>query len=399
MNHNKARKLLVKYFLGGINPTEKALLDSWLEESARHQELFDRLRNDNSLKTRYDIYMDIDSEEAWKEFKKDCLPHRNIHRVVLRYAAMFLLPLVIAAVAWYYNIYTLKEDTLLNEKTVAAADSIRPGISEAILCLPHQRAKVLQSTGKIVAAGPIRNVVVQSGILIYPQRHDYIAQKNEAEGMNEKEESHTLSTRKGNEFRVIFEDGTEVHLNYDTKLRYPANFDSKERVVYLEGEAYFKIAKDSRPFYVVTQNGTVKQYGTEFNVNTFNSGTTEVALVRGSISIIPKGGTGEKHLMPGQLACSARNGSVSIQNVDITPYVAWNDGRLVFEDKRLEDIMKILARWYSVDVVFESDELKDLHFTGDMDRYGTIIPFLNAIKRATDINMDIQGKRIVITTN
>ena len=111
-------------------------------------------------------------------------------------------------------------------------------------------------------------------------------------------------------------------------------------MVYLKGEAYFKIAKDTRPFYVVTDQGIIKQYGTEFNVNTFASGRTEVALVKGSISIIPQGSTQEQLIEPGQLAHIEQKGNnISIYNVDLTPYIAWNEGRLIFENRYFSKII------------------------------------------------------------
>lgn len=205
---------------------------------------------------------------------------------------------------------------------------------------------------------------------------------------------------KGNEFRVTFEDGTTVHLNYNTEIRYPVKFSKTKRMVYLKGEAYFKIAKDTRPFYVITDQGIIKQYGTEFNVNTFTSGRTEVALVKGSISIIPQGSTQEQLIEPGQLAHIEQKGNnISIYNVDLTPYIAWNEGRLIFENRTLENIVEILEHWYNVNISFGTSELKQLRFTGNMDRYATISPILKAIARTTNLQIKIEGREILITDN
>ncbi len=71
------------------------------------------------------------------------------------------------------------------------------------------------------------------------------------------------------DFWITLDDGTIVHLNYNTRLRFPARFAGDSRTVYLDGEAYIKVAVDKdRPFMVVTSNATIKQYGTEFSVNT-----------------------------------------------------------------------------------------------------------------------------------
>ena len=217
---------------------------------------------------------------------------------------------------------------------------------------------------------------------------------------NETIENNTLTTEQGNEFRVTFEDGTTVHLNYNTEIRYPVKFSKTKRIVYLKGEAYFKIAKDSRPFYVITDHGTIKQYGTEFNVNTFIPERTEIALVKGSISIISKESAQEQFIKPGQLAHIEQKGNnVSIYDVDLTPYVAWNEGRLIFENRTLENIVEILEHWYNVNISFGTSELKQLRFTGNMDRYATITPILKAIARTTNLQINIKDREILITDN
>ena len=135
-------------------------------------------------------------------------------------------------------------------------------------------------------------------------------------------ENNKLSTYDDSEFWMTFEDGTRVHLNYNTTLKYPPHFTSNSRTVYLDGEAYFEVAKDNkRPFRVVTANGVVRQYGTSFNVNTYMNGVTKVVLVDGSVSVLPNLG-GEYKMKPGELAVlHAATQEVQISEVNIEPYV------------------------------------------------------------------------------
>lgn len=213
-------------------------------------------------------------------------------------------------------------------------------------------------------------------------------------------ENNTLTTEQGNEFKVIFEDGTSVHLNYNTEIRYPIKFSKTKRLVYLKGEAYFKIAKDNRPFYIITDQSIIKQYGTEFNVNTFTPKQTEVALVKGHISITSKSNNQEHHIRPGQLACiTSGNDTIAIHDVDLTPYIAWNEGRLIFDNRPLENIVRILEHWYNVNISFSSPELGYLRLSGNMDRYSTITPILKAIARTTNLQIKIDGREILITDN
>ena len=277
--------------------------------------------------------------------------------------------------------------------------TIQPGIPKATLILAENNKQSLTPTYPIpVKVNHSTTAIAQNGTLIYPTTpniNDTLHTKQ-----NETIENNTLTTEQGNEFRVTFEDGTTVHLNYNTEIRYPVKFSKTKRIVYLKGEAYFKIAKDSRPFYVITDQGTIKQYGTEFNVNTFIPERTEVALVKGSISIVSKESAQEQFIKPGQLAHIEQNGNnVSIYDVDLTPYVAWNEGRLIFENRTLENIVEILEHWYNVNISFGTPELKQLRFTGNMDRYATITPIIKAIARTTNLQINIKDREILITDN
>ena len=120
------------------------------------------------------------------------------------------------------------------------------------------------------------------------------------------------------------------------------------------------MAKDkNRPFIVHTPNGDVKQYGTEFNINTKDEiGVTRIVLVNGSISITPKGGR-EYMMKPSDMAIlQPESGEAMINQVDITPYIAWNIGTFVFEDCTQEQLMRVLSHWYNKRVQFESEEIR-----------------------------------------
>ena len=344
-------ELIAKYLLGDITEHEKKQLDNWIKTSPQHEEFFNRLRTSASFRKRYEAYTQINSHQAWKYFKKKYC-QVSVTSILLKYAAILILPIIITAGGWYF--YTASEKQISDNLTLG--DAIQPGIPKATLILAGNDKQSLTPT--------------------YP------------------------TTEQGNEFRVTFEDGTTVHLNYNTEIRYPVKFSKTKRMGYLKGEAYFKIAKDTRPFYVITDQGIIKQYGTEFNVNTFTSERTEVALVKGSISIIPQGSTQEQLIEPGQLVHIEQKGNnISIYNVDLTPYIAWNEGRLIFENRTLENIVEILEHWYNVNISFGTSELKQLRFTGNMDRYATISPILKAIARTTNLQIKIEGREILITDN
>ena len=342
---------------------------------------FNRLRTSASFRKRYEAYTQINSHQAWKHFKKKYC-QVSVTSILLKYAAILILPIIIAAGGWYFYIASEKQIS----DNLALGDAIQPGIPKATLILAGNDKQSLTPTYPTpVKVNHSTTAIAQNGALIYPSTPNInidISQKQQPEIV----EKNTLTTEQGNEFRVTFEDGTTVHLNYNTEIRYPVKFSKTKRTVYLKGEAYFKIAKDARPFYVVTDQGIIlilpftnaTSVRPEVNVLTLNS--VPYCL------IIPQGSTQEQLIEPGQLAHIEQKGNnISIYNVDLTPYIAWNEGRLIFENRTLENIVEILEHWYNVNISFGTSELKQLRFTGNMDRYATISPILKAIARTTNL--------------
>ena len=393
-------QILAKHFLGNITDQEEEILKKWISLSDENKALFQKLSSADKLSVKYKNYTEINSERAWGRFKKKHI--RSSRIFVLRYAATLLLPIFIACGMWYFSLDNKKEEKR------EVAETVLPGISQATLTLPGNQKRVLTgcstspiNVNKSTIAVPHNGTLIYSPIV--PEK--ITNSENEPEEKQPEEikagnnENNTLTTEGGNEFWVKLEDGTVIHLNYNTELRYPVRFGNHERTVYLKGEAYFKIAKDARPFYVITDEGSIKQYGTEFNVNTFTPGRTEVVLVRGKISLSATSKNKETFLKPGQVAnLQKNNGGIEVRDIDPATYVGWNYGRLIFNNTTLEDIMQTLKHWYGVNIYFEQESLKNLHFTGDMDRYGSINPILQAIAQTTNIRISIKEKKVIISS-
>ena len=152
-------------------------------------------------------------------------------------------------------------------------------------------------------------------------------------------------------------------------------------------------------------------HGTEFNVNTrvnnvngnLNDQTTNlpnhqtaVVLVNGKVSVMPVDGM-EKMLQPGEMAVlSSSQRNVSITQVDTEPYVAWNTGTFAFNDMPLSKLMEVIARWYNMEVSYDKEDLKDLLFSGEFDRYGGIEPIIKGMNMAMDLDMEVHEGKIII---
>jgi len=378
MKHKTNPNILIFRKLIGICSEEDELkLYEWINKSAHNKQKYDHFFAERRFTELYHTYQNIDANKAWYDFNKIYMPRRlRIRKTILRYAAILIVP-IIGIALWLTIQSKYTKPQLSPEAYTAMVKSVKSGKNNATLIL---------SNGKKV---PLGSVVNQTNKQVIPIMAQSIVQSISGEQDN------TMVTKKGSEYWLTFEDGSVVHLNYNTSLTYPTHFSETDRTVYLDGEAYFLIAKDSkRPFRVIYHNGMIKEYGTEFNVNTRSKDGIEVVLVKGSISLIPKEGH-EQMIKPGEMAI-AKSGNVQISKVDLEPYVAWNSGRFVFEDYTIERIMKVISQWYNMKVTFGSESIKHVHFTGDVDRYGTLSPILEAIRNVTGLDIEIKGEYIIL---
>lgn len=211
------------------------------------------------------------------------------------------------------------------------------------------------------------------------------------------------------EFWMTLPDGTRVHLNYNSSLTYPLAFTGSSREVVLEGEAYFFVAKDKRrPFIVHTRYGDVKEYGTEFDVNTrYDSHESQgaygirgkglsVVLVEGSISIIPHNKE-EYMLKPGDLAVVAHDAEVpQIKQVDTTPFTSWNTGYFAFNDCPLDKLLDVVGRWHGKNIKFADNSLRKIHFNGELDRYESLENIISALEKSTGTKMRVTSDVITV---
>lgn len=161
---------------------------------------------------------------------------------------------------------------------------------------------------------------------------------------------------------VILPDGTTVRLNSGTTLGYSKNFNSGERTVSLEGEAFFDVSKDPlHPFVIKTKSLDFKVYGTSFNIQAYpNEKMVNTTLVEGSLGVMGKNGHELAKLVPGENAAFRENDKkLEISKVSLDLYTSWKDGLITFSNEKLKDIAKKIERWYNVEIVIKNPRLGD----------------------------------------
>ncbi|MGM9760271.1 MAG: FecR family protein [Parabacteroides sp.] len=152
--------------------------------------------------------------------------------------------------------------------------------------------------------------------------------------------------------RIELPDSSSVWLNSGSRLRYPSRFEEKERLVELEGEGFFEVKADrEHPFTVgVPQGMKVTAHGTKFNVSAYaDDEELKTTLVNGVVDV--KLGNQQVTLKPNEQArLNLMAHRLTLADVYVDEETAWREGRLVFRNTPLDEIMKKLSRKYNVDI-------------------------------------------------
>ena len=174
-------------------------------------------------------------------------------------------------------------------------------------------------------------------------------------------ENNTVTIPPGKSYNITLADGTKVFMYAGSRLTYPVVFSGKERRVYLEGEAYFKVTKDkAHPFVISTEKADAKVLGTELNVSCYKGEPCHVALLTGSVLVSDKKETRSVKLVPGQGVTVNENTPLAMSAENMDTYTYWLQGFIYYDDASLAEVTKNIGRWYNVNVVFDNEALKNL---------------------------------------
>jgi len=354
MTVKKSERLIVKFITNQASQEEIEKLTEWLKEE-EHQIVFK-----NFIKTNYaidSVMNSFDSTEVKKQLSERIQKEKNVFQKrrfssYYKYAAVLVLVLG--------SLYFYKNSNLFDDK-------------ENVI-VPRQDEIVLQSgseSSETIDVSESRNVTDKEGNIIGKQEKNRLVYSN---GYSTgKLVYNTLKIPYGKKFEVQLSDGTVIHMNSGTSLRYPVQFlKNKSRQVYLTGEAYFEVSKDKEhPFTVNTQEVNVEVLGTKFNVNSYTEDTsTDVVLVEGKVSLYKDKKTTENqvYLLPGIKGSNKRGQQkITTEEVNTDYYTAWVKGSLVFKNESFSSIIKKLERQYNVTFVNKNKALGKEIFNARFD--------------------------------
>lgn len=236
----------------------------------------------------------------------------------------------------------------------------------------------------------------------------------------------------GSKGSLILPDGTKVWLNAGSKLNYATNYNTKERIVKLEGEGYFDVVTNpDKPFIVEAKGLKIKAYGTSFNVKAYTDEKEVITtLVKGRVLIE---GENKQHKLftiemkpkqtvtyftEEQMAQSVNSSDISKGETEETPkathspdseipvvkenvenierFTSWKDNRWIIENEELTSLLKQLERRYDVNITVKGEDLNKFHFSGTIENE-SIEQVLSFLRLTLPIKYKIDKDRIELT--
>lgn len=372
--------LIKKSLIKDLSDKEQKELDQLLDDQSL-QDVYKELSDRGYLKKQFMEYEKYSSQKAYCEFKER-RGHSGRIRIV-RWVAVVAAVWVLALGVTLWMTFGKKE----NVAPLPVASKIIPaGEKKATLTLADgTEVHVEEITAQILQEKGM-NIEYRNGEIVYHK-----SEEKTTEVVYNK-----LEVPRGGECMIKLDDGTKVWVNAETKLKYPVAFVGDRREVVLEGEAFFDVAKNEKPFIVETSFGDVRVLGTAFGISAYASESESyTTLVRGKVSV-EREGMKPVVILPGEQVVTSKDGKMIKQQVDVEEFVGWKDGIYVFKEKSLGEIMKTLERWYNISVDFQEKSLVDLPFTGNLKRYDDINVFFDALTRTGDMKYRVEGNQVIL---
>jgi len=318
-------------------------------------------------------------------------------------AAVAASILLVVSVASYFIFFKVPDDS--DAMTLAQAVTqagIAPGNDRAVITLGDGRTITLDESG-------VGLLAEEAGIHINKLAEGEISYESSSKSATEIEAVtyNTIQIPKGGQYRLVLPDGTKVHLNSASTLRYPTRFTGMSREVELTGEAYFEVtqrlsenggpatAPSKIPFIVKTASQQVEVLGTVFNINAYHEQQTKTTLVEGSVRVVTN--TAEAvRLQPGEVAtCTAGQTGLVVEKADLDGDLAWHNGYFIFNDENIRSIMERVARWYDVEVAYVG-KMDDKRFGGIFQRSKSITQLLENFRTTGLVDFKITERRITV---
>ncbi|MFY0255195.1 FecR family protein [Chitinophaga sp. 30R24] len=372
MQKEEAQELLKRYREGLCTREEKKKIETWFrhvqqttnwkvpeeENTATRDRMYDRIVQ------QIDVLETVPLKVAF------------IRRYRWKIAAAVLLLIGIGNVI-LWQLRPVQHQVIANNP----AAQLPPGTTGAMLTLSNGQQILLDSTNNgVLATQGDAKIIKDNGQVAY-----------QASAQTQEAVYNTITTPVGRTFKVVLPDSTQVWLNAASSITYPTAFTGKERMVSINGEAYFTVAhRAKQPFRVKAGKEIIEDLGTSFNVNVYpDEPSQKITLVEGAIKVRLQ------QLKPAEQAIIALSGAMTLlEDVEVENVVAWKNGNFHFNSVDIYTIMRQVARWYNIKVEYQASV--DETFSGGISRSANLSELLHILETTGKIHFEIKDRTIII---
>lgn len=358
------------------------------------------IKESSELPSVEDVLELLDEELILNEAVANRIEHsilkkvQNNKRTTIKKKSIWKYAVAAVFIGFITTSYIFRTNNILNTpqddalEIVNTVNTIVPGTDKATLTLEDGSLMVLEQG----ASFKTKNANSNGQEIVYKN----VKSKASAIKYN------YLTIPRGGQYFVQLSDGTQVYLNSESQLKYPVHFIEGEtrKVELVYGEAYFDVSPSTEhkgaKFKVINNAQEVEVLGTEFNINAYKDDPNiYTTLVEGKVVVANN--DSKQSLVPNQqFKLNTETNNFSVTKVDVNEFISWKDGVFQFVNKPLKDIMKVLSRWYDVDIIFENKDLESLEFIGTLNKNQSIEEILSIMTSNSINNYEIKDKTIIL---
>jgi transmembrane sensor len=399
---NSAKKefleLTGKYLAGTASKDDASAIEAYYKLFSQEPEVMERIKGFDLNGVQENIRQKINKRIAELEGTPIKRPITGIIKTWYRISTAAVLLISLSIGLYLY----INRSESYSAMQINIGNDVKPGTNNAVLTLADGKKIMLNDI-------PDGQVALQSGIVISKTKSGELVYTVSSAIKDEGgDHPNIISTPKGGQYQLRLADGTKVWLNAESSIKFPSSFSGlKERIVELDGEAYFEVAtamtrngkaktKENRISFVVkSREQKVEVLGTHFNIQGYaNAGDVRTTLLEGSVQVST---SGMQHvtLKPGQQSVLTEKG-LQVSDADLEQAVAWKAGLFMFNEESLGSIMLKIARWYNVGLRFDDESLKYKVFSGSFSRFTNISKVLQKIELTRAARFNIKDGVITI---
>lgn len=381
-------QLIVLQVQGMLDDAGQRELLEWRESSPENEVLFQKMTSrvhfEESLKVCEMTEEEMETETEWNSIRKKTIgSHRLALKRFLPYAAILFVALLVGGI-WMLG----GRDSLLpDDSLVTKARRVKKIEPQAILVMGDGTTINLKDSVSLATLVSMKMALsADEDVLTYTKG-----------SVDTVIEYHTMKIPRGGEYVLVLSDETTVYLNAESELTYPVKFRGNDRRVFLKGEAYFDVKRDSsKPFIVETNSLKIQVLGTEFGVRAYqNEEYIRTTLKKGKVSVESE--EDGVVLAPGmQVSFDKETTKMDVQEVNVDLFLAWKDGRLVFDNCSLENILKDLGKWYDFDVYYEREDARLIPFSLNIKKHDAFAEVLQLLEDTGCVEFNIENNIVIV---